>query len=230
MTTPLASQAFSAHAPDYTALRRRLVPCFDVFYGAAVAAIDCRSGGPVARVLDVGAGTGLLSVAIAEAYPEARFELLDGSAVMLEEAVRVLADRVITVHVQDMADGLPPGTFDAVVSALAIHHLEDGDKRALFKRVHEALRPGGVFVNAEQVAGPTPELARLYVENWERMCRELGATGEELAAARERRTHDRSADVESQLAWMRGAGFAMADCVYKYWEDAVLVAVKGVTQ
>ncbi len=28
---------------------------------------------------------------------------------------------------------------------------------------------------------------------------------------------------------MRDAGFATADCVYKYWEDAVLVAVKGAT-
>jgi tRNA (cmo5U34)-methyltransferase len=74
-----------------------------------------------------------------------------------------------------------------------------------------------------------PELAELYVQVWQRMCRELGATDEELAASIERRRHDRCADVESQLQWLREAGFATADTVYKYWEEAVLVAVKGIS-
>jgi tRNA (cmo5U34)-methyltransferase len=42
-----------------------------------------------------------------------------------------------------------------VVSALAIHHLDDDAKQDLNARVREVLRPGGVFVNAEQVRGPT---------------------------------------------------------------------------
>jgi tRNA (cmo5U34)-methyltransferase len=226
---PAAAQAFSDHAPEYTALRRRLLPCFDAFYGAAVEALDCRVGGPIARVLDVGAGTGLMASMVGAAYPKARFELLDASAAMLGEAKQVLVGRVDAVHVADMTQGLPEGPFDAVVSALAIHHLEDEDKRALFGRVHEVLRPGGVFVNAEQVLGPTPELAELYVQTWQRMCRELGASEEDLAASIERRRHDRCADVESQLQWLRAAGFAAADTVYKYWEEAVLVAVKGIS-
>lgn len=228
MSGPLASQAFSAHAAEYTALRRRLVPAFDAFYGAAVGAlIECAAGSPMARVLDLGAGTGLLTAMVAEQCPEARFVLLDGSPEMLAEAQERLGELVVAVHVQDMTDGVPEGPFDAVVSALAIHHLEDEDKRVLFQRVHEALRPAGVFVNAEQVAGPTPELAKSYVGTWERMCRELGATEEEIAAALQRRRHDRCADLESQLSWLRAAGFATADCVYKYWEDAVFVAVNG---
>jgi tRNA (cmo5U34)-methyltransferase len=226
VNTPAASVAFSAHAAEYTALRRRLVPCFDAFYGAAVAAIECRSGGPVTRVLDLGAGTGLLAAAVAETHPDAHFELLDGSAEMLAEAEQRLGARVDRVHVGDMAAGLPEGPFDAVVSALAIHHLEDADKRVLLERVHRALRSGGVFVNAEQVLGPTPELACRYRETWERMCRELGASDAEIAAAKQRRTHDRCADVESQLRWLRQAGFATADCIYKLWETAVIVAVK----
>jgi tRNA (cmo5U34)-methyltransferase len=229
VSAPLASQAFSAHASEYTALRRRLVPAFDVFYGAAIAAIGCRHGGPVARVLDVGAGTGLMAAAVADAYPDARFELLDGSVEMLAEAQERLGQRVTRVHVQDMAASLPDGPFDAVVSALAIHHLEDDQKRVLFGRVHDLLRPGGVFVNAEQVAAPTPELADLYRKAWAQMCRDLGASDAEIADALERRRHDRCADVESQLAWLRECGFSTADCIYKYWEDAVIVAVKEVT-
>src|SRR3954447_7776316 len=85
------TRAFDAHADEYEAQRRRLVPCFDAFYGAAVEAL---APVPVKRVLDLGAGTGTLSVRIAEAHPEARFVLVDGAPAMLERAAAAPAPRV----------------------------------------------------------------------------------------------------------------------------------------
>jgi tRNA (cmo5U34)-methyltransferase len=222
---PAAADAFSAHAPQYTALRRRLVPGYDQFYGAVVDVLSL-SEQPPRRVLDLGAGTGLLSDEVLAAFPDVSIELLDGSEAMLAEARVRLGDAVSAVHVADMSNELPEGPFDAVVSALAIHHLDDAHKRQLFSRVHAGLAPGGVFVNAEQVAGPTDALTAIYTATWERECRALGATDEELDAAYERMRHDRCADVESQLAWMRQAGFAAADCVYKSWRQAVLSGFK----
>ena len=180
-------------------------------------------------MLDLGAGTGLLSAAVLAAFPDVSIELLDGSEAMLAEAAQRLGDAVSAVHVADMAGALPDGPFDAIVSALAIHHLDDADKRRLFSRIHAALVAGGVFVNAEQVAGPTDALTAIYTATWERDCRALGATDEELDDAHERMRHDRCADVESQLAWMREAGFTAADCVYKSWRQAVLVGFKEAT-
>ena len=220
-----AAAAFSAHAPEYTALRRRLVPHYDQFYGAVVDVLSL-SARPPRRVLDLGAGTGLLSAAVLAAFPDASIELLDGSEPMLAEAAQRLGNAVSAVHLADMAAPLPDGPFDAVVSALAIHHLGDADKQRLFSRTFEALVPGGVFVNAEQVAGPTDELTAIYTSTWERDCRALGATEAEIDGARERMRHDRCADVESQLGWMREAGFAPADCVYKSWRFAVLAGFK----
>jgi tRNA (cmo5U34)-methyltransferase len=220
-----AADAFSAHAPRYTALRRRLVPRYDEFYGAVVDVLSL-SEQPPRRVLDLGAGTGLLSAAVLTAFPDVSLELLDGSEPMLAEATQRLGDAVGAVHVADMADELPDGPFDAIVSALAIHHLADADKQRLFSRAYQALTPGGVFVNAEQVAGPTDALTAVYTATWERDCRALGATDEELDGARERMRHDRCADVESQLTWMRDAGFTAADCVYKSWRFAVMAGFK----
>jgi tRNA (cmo5U34)-methyltransferase len=219
-------EAFSAHASDYDALRRRLVPDYDGFYGAVVEVLERLASGPPRRVLDLGAGTGLLSAMVADAFPEAELELLDASEPMLALARRRLGDAVAAVHIGDMSGTLPRGPFDAVISALAIHHLEHADKRALIGRVHAALAPGGVFVNAEQVDGPTPELTALYAQRWADDCRALGATEAEIDGARERMRHDRCIDLETQLSWLRDAGFAAADCSYKSWRFAVLIAHK----
>jgi tRNA (cmo5U34)-methyltransferase len=181
----------------------------------------------VERVLDLGAGTGLMTAHVADAFPRARFELLDGSQAMLSEATDTLGELMSAVHVADMTSALPAGPFDAVISALAIHHLEDPDKEDLYRRIFAALRPGGMFVNAEQVAGPTAELTQLYDARWAQDCLALGASEAEVADAIERRKHDRCATVEIQLTWLRDAGFAWADCYYKDWGLAVIGARRG---
>ena len=158
-------------------------------------------------------------------HPDAELTLLDGSTRMLEQARETLgSDRTAFVE-RDLNDPLPPGPWDAVVSALAIHHLTDEEKRTLFRRVHEALAPGGVFVNAEQVIGRSPCLTEFY-ERWhEARARQAGSDDAEWAGALERMAHDRCATVEDQLRWLRAAGFAETDCLFKEYGFAVLVGL-----
>lgn len=219
---PTAPKAFDAHAADYDALRRRLVPSLDEFYDAAVRALSLASR-PLRRVLDVGAGTGLLSERVARALPDAELTLLDGSPAMLATARARLGAGPVHLH-QDFADDLPAGPWDAIVSALAIHHVEDEHKRRLFAQVHERMAPGGVFVNAEQVAGPTPHLDAVYADWHRTRCAELGTTAEEWAAAEQRMGFDHLAPLESQLHWLRDAGFEQVDCLFKQYGFAVIVA------
>ncbi|PZS12207.1 MAG: SAM-dependent methyltransferase [Solirubrobacterales bacterium] len=223
MTGPSATALFSRYARDYDASRRRLIPAFDDFYGAVVDTLSLGPG-PIERVLDLGAGTGLLSAGILAAHPYAKLVLLDGSEEMLARAQARLGPALSELHLGDMRDCLPAGPFDAIVSALAIHHLDDGAKRDLFARALARLRPGGAFVNAEQVAGPSRSLTDVYDRVWVRQCRALGATAEELSDARERMANDDCADVDSQLRWLRKAGFAEVDCVLKSWRFAVMAA------
>ena len=225
-----APATFDAHAAAYEAPRRRLIPPFDAFYGTAVDALTMLPA-PPRRVLDLGAGTGLLSARVAAAYPDAEYVLVDGAPAMLAQAEQALtATYNITIHVADLADPLPEGEFDAVVSALAIHHLDDDGKRALFARVRAALPPGGMFVNAEQVAGPHPCFDRRYRAWHEAAARAAGSDDAEWAGALERMSHDRCTDVESQLRWLREAGFDAADCLFKDHRFAVLAARRAAAQ
>jgi len=217
-----APRIFEQHAAHYERQRRRLLPHFDAFYAAAVDALALAGHRP-RRVLDLGAGTGLLAREVAKAFEDVDLTLLDGAPAMLEQAAAILGDRARYV-VGDMTAALPDGPWDAVVSALAIHHLEDDDKRALLGRVHDGLRPGGVFVNAEQVGAPTAALQDLYKSWHERRARAAGLSAEEWSAARERMRLDRLATVEDQLAWLGDAGFVDADCLVKDHGFAVLVA------
>ena len=66
------------------------------------------------------------------AHPAARLTLVDGAGAMLERARERLGDAAAELVVADLADPLPTGPWDGVVSALAIHHLDDPGKRALF--------------------------------------------------------------------------------------------------
>jgi tRNA (cmo5U34)-methyltransferase len=223
MTNSTAA-TFNAHAPIYDQQRRRLIPCFDDFYGTAIEALALGTGQPK-KILDLGAGTGLLSRHIRAAFPDAELTLLDLADGMLAGARQQFGESASYV-VADLTESLPEGPWDAVASALAIHHLEDADKRDLFERIHAELKPGGVFVNAEQVAGPTPYLEK-YNETWQHdRAMAAGASEQDWADAMERMRHDRCATVEEQLGWLREAGFAEADCLFKNRRFAVLVARK----
>ena len=90
-----ARAAFEAHAEGYDAERRRLLPCFDAFYAAAIEAVGLSERRPE-RVLDLGAGTGLLAGFVAQAFPAARLTLLDGAGAMLAQARERLRERPST--------------------------------------------------------------------------------------------------------------------------------------
>jgi SAM-dependent methyltransferase len=111
-------------------------------------------------VLDLGTGDGRLLALLQRERKHLRGVGLDVSKVMLDGArARFAGSEQIELIEHDMINPLPKlGRFDAVVSSMAIHHLEHDRKRELYDEVFEVLEPGGVFANFEHVASPTPRL------------------------------------------------------------------------
>ncbi|MGW8381010.1 class I SAM-dependent methyltransferase [Streptomyces sp. ODS28] len=116
-------------------------------------------GEAVRRVLDVGAGPGVVTAQLARAFPAARVVAYDGEAALLERArARAaslgLADRVGTEQA-DLDEGfgaLGEGEADLVWSRRVVHHL--GDQQAALDGLARALRPGGLLALSEGGLGP----------------------------------------------------------------------------
>lgn len=214
---------FDATASTYDTDRARLIPGCDTFYRWALDLIPARAK----TIVDLGAGSGLLTRVLRDRFPHAHIHAIDFSAPMLELArKRMAGDTNITFQQADYTSVPLPGQLCAVASSLSIHHLDDAGKRALFGRIHGALKPNGVFVNAEQIAGPTPELEERYKSVWLKQVRELGATEPQIEASLYRQKEDRCSSIEAQLGWMREAGFADADCWYKENRFAVMAGTR----
>jgi tRNA (cmo5U34)-methyltransferase len=204
----------------YEASRRRLVPSYDLMYGT-VSELVARSCGPAPRVLDLGCGTGLLSAHVLQRVPGARLTLLDGDPRMLEHAVEQCGSAVDASVTGDLADRLPEGPFDAVVSALAVHHLSDDGKRQLMRNAFGALAPGGMFVNFEQVSGSDPRADSWFRDRHEAQARSAGSDDAEWSAALGRMEHDLCSPLQAQMEWLRGSGFRFVENFARDWRFAV---------
>jgi tRNA (cmo5U34)-methyltransferase len=182
--------------------------------------------------VDIGCGEGLLSRAILERFPQAQMTLLDGSEAMLTRAAENLGEyayqidlRTFDLFESDWLDELPR-RFRCIVSSLAIHHLDDAGKQALYRELFDHLAPGGALLIADLVHPPSDQVAMAWADEWDRDVREqsLARTGSLHAYERfqDGWNHYRTPDVEfdkpsllaDQLNWLDDIGFTGTGCFW----------------
>lgn len=195
---------------------------------------------PAPAMLELGCGDGYITEAVLERYEDATVTAIDASAQMLDAARIRLArfgDRVRLIEA-DLADtSWRTGACGAVVTSLAVHHLDHAEKRALYRSVHGLLVPGGVFVQADLVL-PAPHCNPLAAQEWDRIVREQsqdlfhGDEASNLFAAtrwnlfRYADPVDKPAGLADQLRWLAEAQFAGIDVVWAAAGHAVVTAVR----
>lgn len=138
---------------------------------AALEMLRVCDAGDVRRMLDVGGGSGAVSIAFARTNPELRAEVLDQPAVVALAdryiAEAGLSDRV-TAKVGDlMRDDLGEG-YNLVVLSAICHMLSPAENRDLFRRSYRALNHGGRVLIREFIVGPdrtAPKQAALFALN-----------------------------------------------------------------
>ena len=223
-------QAFNDSIAYYDDWMKRALLGYDDLFGSAVRIIPFESDRAI-EVLDLGAGTGSFAAHVFTKYPNASFILYDVADKMLESARERFkahpAGQFQTV-IGDYRNLQVPHDFDLIISSLSIHHLEDPEKEALFHDIYKHLRPGGLFINIDQVRAETPALRDLYWQRWLSHVKQSGASEEQISESIKRRTtYDRDALLSNQLRWLKESGFTDVDCIYKNFFVAVFLAVKS---
>jgi tRNA (cmo5U34)-methyltransferase len=183
------------------------------------------------QVLELCCGEGLLAAAILERHPQATLLGYDGSPEMLAAAGLRLAPFGSRFQPRqfDLADhgwrrlGSP---VHAVVSSLAIHHLNDEGKARLFRDVYGMLEPGGVFIIADLMRPATPLGWQAAATEWDAAVRERGqqldgdpARALALFEAEKWNMYrhfdptdiDQPSTLFNQLQWLVAAGFSAVD-------------------
>jgi tRNA (cmo5U34)-methyltransferase len=186
--------------------------------------------GPL-RILDLGSGTGRTSLVFL-IRPE--FSGSTVRAVELFEAMHTHAkarlcsfgNRVKYVTGDFME--VPLGDdYDLCVSALAIHHQDPEGKRFLFRRIFEALRPGGRFLMIDWTKFNSPSLERVSMDSAVRHV-ELAKVPAEVVKqwVEHWRVKNRPDSVEDLCSWLTEAGFTHAECLIRHFGMALICAEK----
>ncbi len=216
---------FNSIAQRYDKQRTRLIPCFQDFYQTAVENLELNTSSP--NILDMGAGTGLLTEFVLQKYPDANVTLVDLSEKMLEMAeTRFSSHSNIKIVCQDFTTFTNEYPYDAVLSSLAIHHIEDFNKIKLYNSIYSIVKEDGIFINCEQISGDDDYFIRLYEKQWKNKVENSDLTQEEIDAAYERVKLDKRTPLYTQLEWLKKAGFKEVDCLYKYYDFAVIYCKK----
>lgn len=211
------------------------------------------------RVLDLACGTGTITARVLRRFPGAVTTGVDQDPALLTIARGHFAGDERTGFVTaDLTDPdwpslLPYDSYDAVLTATALHWLAPDPLRELYGRLRTLVRPGGVLLNADHMPDPaTPRInvaERAFTEARQARAREAGvldwpdwwaavAVAPELAEAAERRfalygRPTRGADHEAggalPVAWhleaLRGAGFTEVRPAWSSLTDAVVLAL-----
>ena len=223
-----------ANTADFDTGIRQLLPRYDEMLQVITRCLLS----PSRRILELGCGTGELSLKILNRDPDAQVIALDYSPRMLQFA----QDKITAAGYQQRWVGTQadfgdwannPGKldigseFDACVSSLAIHHLQDEMKLKLFERIAASLSKDGCFWNADPTLPESPALAEVYKAAREEWAVQQGISLTEIRAKRGTSTtqgyssQDQVATLDAHLEMLTKAGFKIVAVPWKYYGLAV---------
>lgn len=226
MNTQKMKEQFDLIAQKYDNNRRCFIPCFDDYYKRSVSLLKYYKK-ELSRVVDLGAGTGLLTKEIYELYPDAHFTLVDIADEMLDVARQRFAGLSNFDYLSsDYIENFPAEKPDLICSALSIHHLDAEEKIKLYSKIYAGLDAGGCFLNLDQFVSDSSVIDKMYSDWWMDYIQNSGISEEQMARGLERRALDKENSVETTVALLQEAGFSKVECMYRFMKFGVVLAIK----
>jgi tRNA (cmo5U34)-methyltransferase len=222
-----ATGYFGSMTESYDSLIRRAVPRYDEMTSRLLDYLP-----PEPRtILELGCGTGNLSLLLSHKFPGAALTVVDGSPEMVavtrsrlsEAGFRPTNDfALVTARFEELA--LPEDSFDLVVSSISLHHVTD--KANIYRQIRALLRANGRFCFADQMRGESESNHQINWDRWLDFCREPGnCTEEEIESLLDHAAaHDHYVPLSTHMAMLTSAGFVEVDCVWRNWMWGIVTA------
>ncbi|MFZ2384653.1 MAG: methyltransferase domain-containing protein [Candidatus Omnitrophota bacterium] len=205
----------------------KVAPFYKEAIETLVLALPFKNGKKL-KVIDLGCGTGNITMAVKERYPDASVVCIDLAQNMLELAkVKLNKYGNIEYWLGDIRDYDYIGKCGAVVSSLVLHHLDKEDKRRFYRRIHSALPAGGVFYIADFVLPSNGYLAKVYVEEWKKFMAKSLTPPQIAKTLANHKREDRPAELMFELALLRESGFKEVDVIWKRYNFCVYGGVSS---
>ncbi len=221
---------FEEEALDFDNIILKLVPSYPQMIDALVSAIPFKDSEKI-DIIDLGCGTGYVSMAIKERFPNSNLTCLDFAENMIAQAkVRLKKYKNVTFYLKDIRKFEFEKSYDAVISSLALHHLETKtDKINFYKKIFRSLKTGGVFYNADIILGSSDFLNNLYIDKWKEFM-EKSLPSEKVGDTWlvKHREEDKPEILLDQLSWLKSIGFKDIDVLWKYYNFAVYGGIKPI--
>ncbi len=174
-------------------------------------------------LLDLGIGTGLELEAVFERFPAIQVTGLDIADKMLGKLREKYPGRHITLCLEDyLSADLGWERYDAALSVMTLHHHAHAVKRELYRRLHDCLRPGGVYIECDYMltGAGAQELENQLFAAYAQCKQEQGLP--------EKGSYhfDTPCTAENQRSLLRKAGFSRVEEVWRQGNTVTLRAFR----
>jgi len=177
------------------------------------------------RVLELGTGTGKWASGLLRAFPKAEYHGIDFSEQMLQFAsnrLKSFSHRIILENL-DLNRETPTGRVDLIYSAFTIHHIRD--KRKLFKKLWNLLKPAGLFLYIDITVAESPSVEARFLESWKAFMRHSPWPNRKIKTIIDDHfENDIAETVEAQLAYLREARFRNRELLWRHEKFAAFHA------
>lgn len=215
------AQEYIDHSKHFLPERELLFEILISFYKHFVGCEDDK------RVLDLGCGDGIVSERLCRFNPQIQLVAVDGSEDMLIAAKKRLSPHnskeFAKLSFEDLIEGkVDLGSFDFIVSSFAIHHLEGTQRRQLFEKILNILKPGSFFMNIDVVLPKAKVHEDWYYNLWQEWIQRhekqetLSESFTHLPQEARTRPENFYDNLENQLDDMQAVGFGEVACHYQH--------------
>ncbi|MCE5213610.1 MAG: class I SAM-dependent methyltransferase [Methanobacterium sp.] len=219
---------FEEEAKEYDELILKLIPKYDEMIKSLIISIPFEDSKEI-KVLDLGSGTGNITIAVKKRYTNAKITCVDLAERMINIAQYKLSKyKDINYHLGDLRKIQFDSDYDLIISSLALHHLQtDQEKINIYHKIYDSLKEGGAFYNADNILASSKYLENVNIKQWKDFMRK-NISSEEIEEKwlPTYYKEDYPAPLITQVDWLREIGFKNVDITWKYINGAVFGGIK----